>query len=145
MGMVRHEAKRLWLETGHLRGLVGTVIRDGNANDKDLFTEFKRQRGMTLLTTPRRNSDHTSDHKAERRQMIEALNPSQNRRLRKQRAQTVRPMQGLAKEIFVLERYWMHGHGNSRCLFELWRLPCSCSRPTPSKSVAQPGRSSRKS
>jgi hypothetical protein len=29
----------------------------------------------------------------------------------------VEPMQGLAKEIFALERYWLHGHGNSRWLF----------------------------
>ena len=88
-----HEAKRLWLETGHLRGLVETVIMDGKADDKDLFAEFKRQRGMTLLTTPRRNSDHT----AERQQMIKVLNRPQNRRLRKQRGQTVEPMQGLVK------------------------------------------------
>jgi hypothetical protein len=108
-----HEAKRLWLETGHLRGVITTVIMDGKADDKDLFTEFQRQRGMTLLTTPRENSDHT----AERRQMLKVLNQPKNRRLRRRRGQTVEPMQGLVKDIFALERCWMRGHRNNRWLF----------------------------
>jgi hypothetical protein len=108
-----HEAKRLWLETGHLRGVIETVIMDGKADDKDLFAEFQRQRGMTLLTTPRKNSDHT----AERRQMISVLNQPKNRRLRQRRGQTVEPMQGLVKDIFALERCWMRGHRNNRWLF----------------------------
>lgn len=108
-----NEAKRLWLETGQLRGVVETVIMDGKADDQDLFAEFQRQRGMTLLTTPRRHSDHT----AERQQMINVLNRPQNRRLRKQRGQTVEPMQGVVKDIFALERCWMRGHRNNRWLF----------------------------
>ncbi len=136
-----HEAKRLWLETGHLRGLVETVIMDGKADDKDLFAEFKRQRGMTLLTTPRRNSDHT----AERQQMIKVLNQPQNRRLRKQRDQTVEPMQGLVKEIFALERCWMRGHGNNRWLFAAMGVAVQLQQANAFKERAQPGRSSRKS
>jgi hypothetical protein len=108
-----HEAKRLWLETGHLRGVIETVMMDGKADDKDLFAEFQRQRGMTLLTTPRKNSDHTT----ERRQMISVLNQPKNCRLRKRRGQTVEPMQGLVKDIFALERCWMRGHRNNRWLF----------------------------
>jgi hypothetical protein len=108
-----HEAKRLWLETGHLRGVVETVIMDGKADDQALFAEFQRQRGMTLLTTPRKNSDHT----AERQHMINVLNRPKNRRLRKQRGQTVEPMQGLVKDIFALERCWMRGHWHNRWLF----------------------------
>jgi hypothetical protein len=108
-----HEAKRLWWETGHLRGVIETVIMDGKADDKDLFAEFQRQRGMTLLTTPRKNSDHTT----ERRQMISVLNQPKNRRLRQRRGQTVEPMQGLVKDIFALERCWMRGHRNNRWLF----------------------------
>jgi hypothetical protein len=108
-----HEAKRLWLETGHLRGMITTVIMDGKADDKDLFAEFQRQRGMTLLTTPRTNSDHTAERKA----MIKVLNRPKNRRLRKQRGQTVEPMQGVVKDIFALERCWMRGHRNNRWLF----------------------------
>jgi hypothetical protein len=108
-----HEAKRLWLETGHLRGIVETVIMDGKADDQALFAEFQRQRGMTLLTTPRKNSDHTEA----RQQMIKILNRPKNRRLRKQRGQTVEPMQGVVKDIFALERCWMRGHRNNRWLF----------------------------
>jgi hypothetical protein len=108
-----HEAKRLWLETGHLRGVMTTVIMDRKADDQDLFAAFKRQRGMTLLTTPRTNSDHT----AERREMIKVLNQPKNRRLRQQRGQTVEPMQGVVKDIFARERCWMRGHRNNRWLF----------------------------
>jgi hypothetical protein len=108
-----HEAKRLWLETGQLRGVVKTVIMDGKADDKDLFAEFQRQRGMTLLTTPRKHSDQTP----ERQQMLKVLNRPINRRLRKQRGQTVEPMQGVVKDIFALERCWMRGSRNNRWLF----------------------------
>jgi hypothetical protein len=76
-----HEAKRLWWETGQLRGMVTTVIMDGKADDQALCAEFQRQRQMTLLTTPRKNSDHTEA----RRQMIHILNRPKNRKLRQQR------------------------------------------------------------
>lgn len=108
-----HEAKRLWLETGHLRGLVETVVMDSKADDYALFAEFQRQRGITLLTTPRKNSAHT----VKRQQMIRVLNRPENRRLRQQRGQTVEPMQGVVKDIFALERCWMRGHRNNRWLF----------------------------
>jgi hypothetical protein len=49
---VAQEAKRLWWETGHLRGVVETVIMDSKTDDDALFAEFQRQRGITLLTTP---------------------------------------------------------------------------------------------
>jgi hypothetical protein len=108
-----HEAKRLWLETGHLQGVVTTVVMDRKADDQALFAEFQRQRGMTLLTTPRKNSDHT----AARQQMINMLNRPVNRRLRQQRGQTVEPMQGVVKDVFALERCWMRGHHNNHWLF----------------------------
>jgi len=108
-----HEAKRLWLETGHLRGVIETVMMDGKADDKALFAEFQRQRGMTLLTTPRKNSDHT----VARQQMINVLNQPRNRRLRQRRGQTVEPRQGVVKDIFALERCWMRGHRHNRWLF----------------------------
>jgi len=72
-----HEAKRPWWETGHLRGLVETVMMDSTADDQDLCTEFQRQRGMTLLTTPRNKSAQTVEHQ----HMINVLNLPQNRRL----------------------------------------------------------------
>ena len=108
-----HEAKRLWWETGHLKGLVQIVMMDRKADDQALFCEFRRQRGMTLLTWPRRNSDHT----ARRRAMIRLLNRPRYKRLYRERGQTVEPMQGLVKDIFGLERCWMHGHRTNRWLF----------------------------
>jgi hypothetical protein len=59
VGSLAHEATRLWLEMGHLQGVVTAVIMDGKADDQALFAECQRQRGMTLLTTPRKNSEHT--------------------------------------------------------------------------------------
>jgi len=41
-----NEAKRMWLETGKLQGLITTVLMDSKADDKDLFRELRRQRGM---------------------------------------------------------------------------------------------------
>jgi hypothetical protein len=108
-----HEAKRLWWATGQLRGLVTTVIMDGRADDHALFAEFRRQRQMTLLTTPRKNSGHTEA----RQWMIQVLNLPINRQLRQQRGQTVEPMQGVVKDIFALDRCWMRGHRNNRWLF----------------------------
>jgi len=51
-----NEAKRMWLETGKLQGLITTVLMDSKADDKDLFRELRRQRGILLLTTPRKGS-----------------------------------------------------------------------------------------
>jgi hypothetical protein len=62
---------------------------------------------------PSENSDHT----AERQQMINVLPQSKHYRLRKQRGQTVEPMQGLVKDLFALERCWMRGHRHNRWLF----------------------------
>lgn len=45
-----HDAKRLWWETGPLKGVVQTVMMDSKADDQALVFEFRRQRGMTLLT-----------------------------------------------------------------------------------------------
>ena len=108
-----HEAKRLWWETGHLNGLVQTVMMDSKADDQALFFEFHRQRGMTLLTWPRRHSDHT----ARRRARLRPLNTPHHTRVSKERGQTVEPMQGVVKEIFGLERCWMRGHRHNRWLF----------------------------
>jgi hypothetical protein len=108
-----HEATRLWWETGQLRGLVTTVIMDGKADDQALLAEFQRQRQMTLLTTPRSNSNHTEA----RQRMIHVLNLPVHRQLRRQRGQTVEPMQGVVKDIFALDRCWMRGHRHNRWLF----------------------------
>lgn len=108
-----HEAKRMWMETGKLKGLITTVLMDSKADDQGLFFEFQRQRQMVLLTTPRRGAD-----KSPRRQrMVKVLKASKNQRLYRQRSYTVEPMQGLVKEIFELERCWMRGNKNNRWLF----------------------------
>jgi hypothetical protein len=108
-----HEATRLWLETGPLKGVVKTVIMDRKADGQALLCEFRRVRGTTLLTWPRRNSDHT----ARRRAINRVLNRPRNKRLYKERAQTMEPMQGLVKEIVGLAWCWRRGHRNSRWLF----------------------------
>jgi hypothetical protein len=108
-----HEAKRLWWETGHLRGVVEAVVMDSKADDDALCAECQRQRGITLVTTPRKKSAHVM----ERQQMIHVLDRPQNRRLRPQRGQTVEPMPGVVQGIFALERCWMRGHHHNRWLF----------------------------
>lgn len=91
-----NEAKRMWLETGKLKGLITTVLMDSKADDKDLFFELQRQRGMLLLTPTRKGKDKSP----ERRRMIKVLKEKKNQRLYKQRSYTVEPMQGLVKDIF---------------------------------------------
>jgi hypothetical protein len=108
-----NEAKRMWLETGKLKGLITTVLMDSKADDKDLFFELQRQRHMLLLTTTRKGKDKSP----ERQRMIEVLQEKKNKRLYKQRSDTVEPMQGLVKDIFELETCWMRGTENNRWLF----------------------------
>ena len=108
-----HEAKRLWGESGHLRGVVTTVIMEGKADDQALCAACQRQRTLPLGTTPRQHSDHTEA----RQQMIPVLKRPTHRLLRKQRGQTVEPMQGVMKDIFALDRWWMRGYRHHRWLF----------------------------
>jgi hypothetical protein len=108
-----NEAKRMWLETGKLKGLITTVLMDSKADDKELFFELQRQRGMLLLTTSRKGADKSPA----RQRMVKVLKQSKNQRLYKQRSYTVEPMQGLIKDIFELERCWMRGKGNNRWVF----------------------------
>ena len=108
-----HEAQRRWVETGKLKGLITTVLMDSRADDKDLFFEFRRQRRMLLLTTPRKGADKSPA----RQRMVKVLKQRKNRRLYQQRSYTVEPMQGLVKDIFELERCWMRGRANNRWLF----------------------------
>ena len=105
-----NEAKRMWLETGKLKGRITTVLMDSKADDKDLFFELHRQRGMLLLTTSRKGADKS----LARQQMVKVLKQRKNKRVYKQRSYTVEPMQGLIKDIFELERCWMRGKENNR-------------------------------
>ena len=108
-----NEAKRLWVETGKLKGRITTVRMDSKADDKDLFRELPRQRHMLLLTTLRKGADKSPA----RQRMVKVLKQRKNRRVYKQRSYTVEPMQGLVKDIFELERCWMRGNKNNRWLF----------------------------
>ena len=105
-----NEAKRMWLETGKLKGLMTTVLMDSKADDQALFREFQRQREILLLTTARKGADKSPA----RRRMVKVLNQRKNKKLYKQRSYTVEPMQGLLKDIFELERCWMRGTDNNR-------------------------------
>jgi hypothetical protein len=108
-----NEAKRMWLETGKLKGVITTVLMDSKADAQDLFREFARQRGMRLLTTARKGADKSPA----RQQMVKILKQRKNKRLYKQRRYTVEPMQGLLKDIFELDRCWMRGTANKRWVF----------------------------
>ena len=81
--------------------------------DQALFFELQRQRNILLLTTTRKGKDKSP----KRKRMIKVLQQQKNKRLYKQRSYTVEPMPGLVKDIFELERCWMHGNTNKRWLF----------------------------
>jgi hypothetical protein len=108
-----HEAKRLWLETGQLTGLMTTVRMDSKADDQALFFQMQRQRRLLLLTTTRKGTNKSPS----RKRMIKVLMQRKNKRLYRQRSSTVEPMQGLVNEIFALETCWMRGNANNRWLF----------------------------
>ena len=108
-----HEAKRLWLETGKLKGLLTTVLMDSKADDHALFFERQRQRHILVRTTTRKGQDKSPN----RKRMIKVLQQPKNTLLYKQRSYTVEPLQGLVKDIFELERCWMRGNENNRWLF----------------------------
>jgi hypothetical protein len=107
------EAKRLWTETGSLKGMVSNVCMDSKADDQDLYREFQQQRGMQLITYANPKHDGTP----QRKEMIRTLKRKKFRRIYRERSQTVEPMQGVRKEIFELERCWMRGDASNRWLF----------------------------
>jgi hypothetical protein len=107
------EAKRLWLETGQLKGLLTTVLMDSKADDHAWFFERQRQRHLLVLTTTRTGQDKSPN----RKRMIKVLQQPKNTLLYKQRSYTVEPLQGVVKDIFELERCWMRGNENNRWLF----------------------------
>jgi hypothetical protein len=107
------EAKRMWLETGKLKGLMTTVLMDSKADDKALFFELRRQRGRLLLTTSRKGADKSPA----RQRMVKVLKQGKNKRLYQQRSYTVEPRHGLIKDLFELQTCWMRGRENNRWLF----------------------------
>ena len=108
-----NEAKRMWLETPHLKEQVDYVVMDSKADDANLFREFNRQRKMKMITCCRSNMDKTPH----RKKMIKFMNKPKHKKIYRERSYKVEPMQGLVKNIFELDRCWMRGSENNRWLF----------------------------
>ena len=108
-----HEAKRMWFEANRLKGLVKYVAMDSKADSYPLFRELKRQSDITLVTASR-----IKNNKSENRiRMHKFLQQPELKKIYKERAYRVEPMQGLVKDIFELDRCWMRGNANNRWLF----------------------------
>lgn len=108
-----NEAKRMWLETGKLEGLVTESYMDSKADDSGLFFEMLRQRRMLLVTAMRKGTN-----KSEKRKLMKRiLSKKRLRKWFKKRSTTVEPMQSMVKDIFDIERCWMKGDANNRWLF----------------------------
>jgi hypothetical protein len=107
-----NEAKRMWLETAHLKKQVDYVAMDSKADDSDLFREFGRQRKMKMITYCRPNMDKAPN----RKKMIKFMKKPKHIQIYRERSYKVEPMQGLVKDIFDLDRCWMRGDANNRWL-----------------------------
>jgi hypothetical protein len=77
-----HEAKRMWRETGKLKGLMTIILMDSQADDQALVFELQRQRPILFLTTTRKGQDQSPT----RQRMIKVLQKQKNKRLYKQRS-----------------------------------------------------------
>ena len=108
-----NEAKRMWLETFHVKDQVDYLAMDSKADDACLFREFKRQRRMNLITSCRLNMDKTPH----RKKMIRFMSKPKSKKIYRERSYKVEPMQGLVKNIFDLDQCWMRGNKNNRWLF----------------------------
>jgi hypothetical protein len=108
-----HEAKRLANEIVQYPGLIETVCMDSKADDQKLYFGLKANYRIRLITRPRRGKNKS----ASRKTMIREMWTPANRKIFRQRNTTVEPMQGLVKQLFDLERCWMHGNENNRWLF----------------------------
>ena len=108
-----NEAKRMWLETFHVKDQADYIAMDSKADDSSLFREFKRQRHMNLITGWRLNMDKTPH----RKKMIQFMRKPKHQKIYRERSYKVEPMQGLVKDIFELDRCWMRGDDNNRWLF----------------------------
>ncbi len=107
------EAKRMWLETGFIKNSIDYVAVDSKADEQNLFRELQRQRKITLVTSCRKKMNKTKS----RRQMIRTMQLPRHKKIFKERAYKVEPMQGLVKDIFELDRCWMRGNDSNRWLF----------------------------
>lgn len=108
-----HEAKRMYREVAHYQNKIAYLAMDSKADDQTLWCDMRKQYQMNLVTVCRTNMNKT----ASRRRMIRTMSAAKYRNIYKERSYTVEPMQGLVKDIFELNRYWMRGNANNRWLF----------------------------
>ena len=108
-----NEAKRMWLEVSRHKGQIKYASMDSKADDYDLYRELKRQQKINLVTCCRQNMLVSSN----RKKMHKFMMRPKCRKIYKERAYKVEPMQGLVKEIFDLDRCWMRSNDNNRWLF----------------------------
>ena len=94
-----NEAKRMWLETSHLKKEIDYIAMDSKADDSNLFREFYRQRKIKMITHCRSNMDKTPN----RKKMIAFMNEPEHKKIYRERSYKVEPMQGLVKDIFELD------------------------------------------
>lgn len=66
-----------------------------------------------MLTSPRSKMGKSET----RKQMIAEQMKIENWQIYKRRSITIEPMQGLVKELFELERFWIRGDESNRWLF----------------------------
>ena len=57
------------------------------------------------------------DRMPHRKKMIEFMSKPKHKKIYRERAYNVEPMQGLVKDIFELDPCWMRGDENNRWLF----------------------------
>jgi len=108
-----NEAKKMWLETSRIKEQIDYVAMDSKADNSRHFREYKRQRKINLITYCRQNMDK-SPH---RKKMIKFMQRPKHKKIYRERAFKVEPMQGLVKEIFEIDRCWMRGNENNRWIF----------------------------
>jgi Transposase DDE domain len=108
-----NEAKLMEVEISKFEGVVKKVFMDSKADDQKLYGRLKQERGIQLVTVPRKGMDKSES----RKRMIEEMLTEENKSEYRKRSTTVEPMQGIVKEIFELDTCWMRGDGNNRWLF----------------------------
>lgn len=108
-----NEAKLMEVEISKFEGVVKKVFMDSKADDQKLYNRLKQERGIQLVTVPRKGMDKSES----RKRMIEEMLTEENKSEYKKRSTTVEPMQGIVKEIFELDNCWMRGNVNNRWLF----------------------------
>jgi hypothetical protein len=65
-----NEAKRMWLETYHIKDYVDYIAMDSKADEASLFSKFKRKPKMNLIASCRATKCKT----APRRKMTASIN-----------------------------------------------------------------------